>query len=187
MNGLAGNQQRAPRSNPPRGFSLVEVLVALVVVSVGLLGLAKMESLALSSTTVAGVRSVVAGQAANLAAMMHANQDFWQNSIVYTSKTFDSTTIPTAAKDCTTSGAAACVPQSMADYDLKFWGTALKGVLPIYSTTITCSLPTNVTPVSCVIRITWFDNAVAMTTQQTNGSIAAVAALPTTYTLYVQP
>ena len=39
-----------------RGFSLVEILVALIVSSIGLLGLAKMEALALASTDVAGTR-----------------------------------------------------------------------------------------------------------------------------------
>ena len=46
------------------GFSLVEVMVALIVVSVGLLGLAKMEAVALASTTVAGNRSLAAIEAA---------------------------------------------------------------------------------------------------------------------------
>ena len=40
-------RRAAPRP-AARGFSLVEVLVSLVVVSVGLLGLAKMESLAIA-------------------------------------------------------------------------------------------------------------------------------------------
>jgi type IV pilus assembly protein PilV len=186
MNERRCNKQSTVQSNLARGFSLVEVLVALVVVSVGLLGLAKMESLALSSTTVAGVRSVAAGQAANLAAMMHADQDFWQSSIVPISTTFTSATIPAAAQVCTTPGISACGPQAMASYDLNVWATALKGVLPFYSTTITCSVPAGTAPASCVIQITWFDNAVAMTAQQANGTVA-MSALATNYTLFVQP
>ena len=42
-----------PRYRRARGFSLMEVMVALVVSTVGLLGLAKMEALAISSTGVA--------------------------------------------------------------------------------------------------------------------------------------
>ena len=39
------------------GFSLVEVMVALVVICVGLLGIAKMQALALSNTTTSRLRA----------------------------------------------------------------------------------------------------------------------------------
>ena len=41
-----------------RGFSLVEVMVAVVVLCVGLLGVAHMQALALSNTTTARMRSL---------------------------------------------------------------------------------------------------------------------------------
>ncbi|HUD32460.1 MAG TPA: type IV pilus modification protein PilV, partial [Variovorax sp.] len=59
------------------GFTLLEVLVAIVLVSIGLLGFAKMQALALSSTSVAGNRSMVSMQAGSLAAAMHGNRAFW--------------------------------------------------------------------------------------------------------------
>ena len=40
------------------GFSLIEVMVALIIVSVGLLGIAKMQALAYASTGIAGKRSL---------------------------------------------------------------------------------------------------------------------------------
>ena len=60
-----------------RGFSLIEVLVALVVVSIGLLGIAKMQAIAYSSTGVASKRSLAAIEAASLASSMHANRAYW--------------------------------------------------------------------------------------------------------------
>src|ERR1700735_3101250 len=60
-----------------RGFSLVEVMVALIIIAVGMLGIAKMQALALSTTESSGVRSLVAIEAASLAASMHANRDYW--------------------------------------------------------------------------------------------------------------
>src|SRR3981189_1478832 len=60
-----------------RGFSLVEVMGALIIVSVGLLGIAKMQALALSSTGTARLRSLAALEAASLAASMHADRAYW--------------------------------------------------------------------------------------------------------------
>lgn len=185
------NAHRERISRPARqgsaGFSLVEVLVALVVVSIGLLGLAKMESLALSSTTVAGARSIAAIEAASMAAMMHANPDFWQTSLAYPTTTITSAAGGNpfaAAPTCVVAGAAACTPNAMANYDLRLWAAALAPVLPTYSATITCS---TTLPITCVIQINWADNAVAMTSQQTAAALAALVGNGTFYTMYVQP
>src|ERR1700727_3977341 len=61
-----------------RGFSLMEVIVALVVSPVGLLGLAKMEALAMSSTGVASSRSLAAIEASSLAAATHPTPGYSQ-------------------------------------------------------------------------------------------------------------
>ena len=45
------------------GFTLIEVLVAVVVIAIGLLGIAKMQALAYASTSTASLRSLVALQA----------------------------------------------------------------------------------------------------------------------------
>jgi type IV pilus assembly protein PilV len=66
-----------------RGFSLVEVMVALIVICVGLLGIAKLEALMLSSTGTSRLRSLVALQASSLAAAMHADRDYWDGSSSY--------------------------------------------------------------------------------------------------------
>src|SRR5579871_1527755 len=72
---------RAHSLRPPAaGFSLIEVMVALIVLSVGLLGIARMQTLALSSTNVASKRSLAAIEAASLAASMHENRGYWANS-----------------------------------------------------------------------------------------------------------
>ena len=64
-----------------RGFTLLEVLVAILVTSVGLLGLAKMQALAVSSTQVASSKSIIAMQTAGLAAAMHGNRAYWGNGL----------------------------------------------------------------------------------------------------------
>jgi type IV pilus assembly protein PilV len=60
-----------------RGFTLLEVMVALVITSIGLLGIAKIQALAYASTGTASMRSLVALQAAGLAAAMHADRGYW--------------------------------------------------------------------------------------------------------------
>jgi type IV pilus assembly protein PilV len=59
------------------GFSLVEVMVAVVVICVGLLGIAKMQALALSNSNTSRLRSLAAIEAAGLAAAMHSNREYW--------------------------------------------------------------------------------------------------------------
>jgi type IV pilus assembly protein PilV len=167
------------------GFSLVEVMVALVVVSIGLLGLAKMESLALSSTNVAGSRALAAMEASSLAAAMHANPGYWAAGLAPGSTTIyydtggtlqiSDTGLATAA----TCLNAVCTTAQMAAYDVQQWAIDLKAVLPAPLATIACS--TSGFPVTCTVKVQWAENAVAGNAQQT------VALAAPTYTLFVQP
>jgi type IV pilus assembly protein PilV len=170
-----------------RGFSLVEVMVALVVMSIGLLGIAKMQAAALSNTAIASTRSLAAIEAASLAASMHANRGYWSSPKVAASITLQGATVtPNVANpvDCT---AATCAPADLAEYDLQQWTTAALQVLPPdYLATITCT-PT-VTPPNCTIQIQWAVKSVAV-----NKDGQAQAANPNLslnlpqYELYVEP
>jgi len=179
---------RHPTSVRSGGFSLVEVMVALVVVSVGLLGLAKMESLALSSTSVAGSRALAAIEASSLASAMHANPGYWAAGVAPASTTIyydtslalqiSDTGLATAAT-CYTAGSGSCTPAQMAAFDVRSWANDLRLVLPAPFATITCS--TTGFPVTCTVTVQWAENAVAGNAQQT------VALAAPTYTLFVQP
>jgi type IV pilus assembly protein PilV len=183
---------RHPTRARAGGFSLVEVMVALVVVSVGLLGLAKMESLALSSTSVAGSRALAAIQAASMAAAMHANPSYWgaglapstgSTTIYYDSsgalQISDTNLATVKTGGCLTAGTGSCTVGEMAAYDVQQWAVALKQVLPAPFATIVCN--TNGFPVTCTVTVQWAENAVAGNAQQT------VALAAPTYTLFVQP
>jgi type IV pilus assembly protein PilV len=170
-------------------------MVALVVCSIGLLGLAKMESLALASTSVAGTRSLVALEAESLAARMHADRGYWAGGFALATTTLQgangtltlsNAALPIATASCTTPGANSCVPATMAAFDLAQFGNALTKVVPYYLTTITCS--TTGLPVTCTIQIQWSETAVAMNAQQTTGGGGDITSLAApTYTLFVQP
>jgi type IV pilus assembly protein PilV len=167
-----------------RGFSLMEVMVALVVSTIGLLGLAKMEALAMSSTGVASSRSLAAIEASSLAAAMHANPGYWQAGTAQASYTISgtATTNPYAASPtCTLTGTSSCSVQAMAFNDLNQWAGAVSQVLPGYVATINCSQANF--PVTCTIELQWTENGVAVNAQQTQmGSL-----VPAQYILFVQP
>jgi type IV pilus assembly protein PilV len=62
-----------------RGFSLVEVLVALLVISIGLLGIAKMQGLALANTNGGRIRALAAIEAESLRSTMQTERNYWAN------------------------------------------------------------------------------------------------------------
>ncbi len=187
-----------------RGFTLVEVMVALIVISVGLLGVVGMEALALSSTTNARMRSLAAIEAAGLAATMHTNRDFWLfNAINATvqgtpgswSITDSSGQLNVAMPDCTSSGPDPCTPAGLAAYDTQNWAASLVTLLPNPTATISC--PNATPPLTCTITIVWVESSVSLSAQQQAAASSAAAQMSSggsapgyennSYTLYVQP
>jgi type IV pilus assembly protein PilV len=175
--------RRAHYNRRARGFSLVEVLVALIVIAVGLLGIATMQALALASTTTASMRSLAAMEAASLAASMHSNRAFWASGLALQAPGFTvagSTLSPssygTAVVNCT----SYCDKTSMATYDLQQWAAALSALLPNVQASVICS-PNVGVPVTCTITISWSEKVVAANAQAGN------AMQGPSYTLLVEP
>jgi type IV pilus assembly protein PilV len=199
-----------------RGFSLIEVLIALIVISVGLLGIAKLEALMLSSTGTSRLRSLVAIQAESLAAAMHSNRDYWDNPALGTfaltateaagSTTFGGTPSALASEaqsppSCqetspgTSSPPTCTVTQDMAAFDLSQWagsgsGTGAKGmasVLQNSTTTISCAPNAALNNVvTCTIAITWNEKTIAANNQESQFG-APTAFQSQTYTLVIEP
>lgn len=199
------------------GFSLMEVMVAVIVICVGLLGIAKMQSLALSNTTVSRQRALAAFEAASMASAMHANINYWSGTVPanfqlsITSTPVVTVTVPADAvlqadiiadlaqvpspNACiaTAGGAAMCGdPQgrALAAFDVaRWWANSVSPLLPNPSASIQCSqLAGAAAPMSCQIQITWSEKAVAMNSQEAGQANQANVQFQTpTYTLYVQP
>jgi type IV pilus assembly protein PilV len=181
------------------GFSLVEVLVALIVISIGLLGIAKLQAVALSSTSTAGKRSLAAIQAASLASSMHADRAYWCLSTTLgclgpapVTATISGATVTAASDPRLTSGADCwnsrpCTAVNMAAYDLTNWALSAQSILPGYTATIACPLPPAATyPLTCTITLTWTENTVAANAQGNQGGGTAAFQTPV-YVLYVEP
>jgi type IV pilus assembly protein PilV len=208
LSSLSAKRQRcgsAGRSSA-RGFSLIEVMIAVLVVSLGLLGVAKLEAVSYSSTTVANKRSLAAFEAASLAAAMHVNRGYWTNTdpaganITLQGTAF--TVVAGAANlaaslgtvapaipgpgTCTSPATTPCAVTDLAAYDLMNWAASLNAVLPNDTATIACGA---LTPISCTITINWGESSVATNSAEATQQVAdPTAAFETpTYTLYVQP
>ena len=189
------------RKGAQAGFTLVETMVALLIISIGLLGIAKMQALALSSTGTARMRSIAAIEAASMASMMRANPAYWSSitkDLTVTVKAVDAsvsasdTAVVAPGAGCTT--AAPCTGAQLAGYDLSTWGTALKQTMPPNATaTITCPAGSATKPVSCTIQVNWTENLVESNTGMTstdtaaNNNTALQKTAATHFILYVEP
>ena len=191
------------------GFSLVEVMVALLVVSIGMLGIAKMQALALASTGTAKMRSLASIEAASLASTIHADHRYWfyltgaltvtVSSAGAVASTQDSTLNSTAGAGrptpCTAvPPATPCTAAQIAAQDLGEWADGIIGILPPNSaSTISCNAPSATTTVECKIDITWTENVVASDVGQNSSATQAQNATAlqnitsSRYTLYVDP
>jgi type IV pilus assembly protein PilV len=196
---------RSLRSNVTaraRGFSLVEVMVALIIICVGLLGIAKLEALMLSSTGTSRLRALVALQAASLADTMHADRDYWGGNSVYWvpangnlaltatvanggTPAWVGTNAPAVAGDPVCLNVV-CNSVQLATYDLDQWASDLKQVLQNSTSTIGCSLAVATNVVSCTIQVQWTENTVAANSQEATAG-APAAFQQQTYALVVQP
>jgi type IV pilus assembly protein PilV len=167
-----------------KGFSLIEVLVALVVIAIGLLGIAKMQVLALTETANASRRSIAAIEAASLVASMHANNYYWASGFAPASFTVVGTNIsdPTLSQPVNCDNGAQCTAAQLAAYDVQQWAKELASVVPNPSSTIGCTNTPGV-PVVCSIEISWSEQQMGVNQQGSGGPQMQAP----TYILHVEP
>jgi type IV pilus assembly protein PilV len=193
----AGGEQRidpgedAPGPwRPPRvarRFTMIEVLVSILLIGVGLLGIAQLQALALASVAASRLRSLAAIEAASLAASMHADRAYWASGaaaptpVVVLGRSISDATLAASVACTTASGPPArCSPPQLAAWDVQRWAAAVGALFPNPVSTIRCTT-TVAAPVGCTIEIAWND-----------GEPAPERALPPApggpaYTLYVEP
>lgn len=187
--------QRPVRRTVARGFTLLEVLVAILVVAIGLLGLAKMQALAVSNTQVSSTRSLIALQASSLGAAMQGNKGYWAAGVAPASFSTQGSTVTDATGVLTQTIATCfsasvpttpvCTPAQLAAYDLQTWARNMAAQFPSYAANFACNSVAGA-PVSCTITITWSEKYVALNRTTAAASGAAQTATQS-YTLYVAP
>jgi len=105
-----------------KGFTLLEVVIALLVLSIGLLGLAGLQTVGLRSNQMAIMRTLATQSASDMSDRMHANPA----GVDAQAYVFGlNAGRPATAANCT---AVPCSPAQVADYDVDAWLTRLEGL-----------------------------------------------------------
>jgi type IV pilus assembly protein PilV len=134
------------------GFSLIEVLVALFVLSLGLLGLAALQTTAFRFNTQSYQRTQAVIQAYDILDRIRANPA-GKNGGLY--NTVAMGYLPSSPPDCLS---AACTETQMANYDIFQWNTANAAML----TSGQGSISTDAAGIRSV-TIQWLENDLQMT------------------------
>ena len=108
--GLFGSTQQ--------GFTLLEVLIALLVLSIGLLGLAALQTTGLRSNEMASMRTTSTMLAYDITDRMRANAQ----GIIDDDYVIDTDLITETVTDCTSND---CTTEQLALYDLNQWKNAV--------------------------------------------------------------
>lgn len=128
-----------------RGFNLIEALVAAVVLSMGLLGIAALQLTGMRNTQGSYYRSQAVTLMNDISERIYANTPGMSSYAGFDTSSgataCSSTTAPTACAMSTASTVAACTPAQMAAYDVYAVGCGVNGVtsmLPNGSMQIVC-------------------------------------------------
>lgn len=122
-----------PHRPAQAGFTMVEVLVAVLVLSIGLIGLASLQGVSLQFNNSAYLRSQATNLAYDMADRVRANRQVALNSGAYNLDPAD----------------AAPVPGDLASTDLAEWRTALQTMLPAGTGGVTVAAGGALTVVVC--------------------------------------
>lgn len=155
------------RAKPPtKGFSLLEVLVALLVFSLGLIGLAGLMLVSAKTNHGAYLRSQAVFLAGNLADRMRANAvGVWQNLYV------GDYPVGPNGQTC----AQPCTPNQLADHDRDDWSAMLTNLMPNSGANVACARAPDAPALSaqqilsrppydglCTLTVTWSEQNLAL-------------------------
>lgn len=140
------NQPSLPQTQQS-GFSLLEVLISLIILAIGLLGIAGLQATGLKQNHSAYMRSQATQFAYDIADRMRANMTA-VDSYSTADPCPDQAQTDPLPNDCT----AGCSPIQMAANDLCEWRSAISETLPLDETTISKASGIH------TITINWDDN-----------------------------
>jgi type IV pilus assembly protein PilV len=147
-----------------RGFGLIEALVAMAVLSIGLVGLARLQTAGLRASHTATLRMVAVEKAIEIVERMRANPlgvvDAAGNS------SYDlpagSATVDAGCADTAAAAAAICTPAQIAAHDYRVWTTDLTRAFPNMSPSGAIDVRTDTTPPTVTVTVNWTERGRAL-------------------------
>ncbi|MHB1141383.1 MAG: type IV pilus modification protein PilV [Sulfuricaulis sp.] len=143
--------QRGGVNRVARGFTMVEVLVSMLILAIGLLGLAGLQASGLRYSGNSALRTQALLLSQDISERMRANPTGVSAS------NYEVTTLPTSyTTDC---GAATCTPAALATYDLVKWKNTIDSRLPAGASATIDVAPDSPSAgiTTVVITLTWDD------------------------------
>ena len=167
----------SPSARRSAGFTIIEVAIAMLVLAVGLLGVAGLQATGMQSTYQSHQRSVAMAQARDLADRMRAN-------LAGTRAAEYVKTIPAAppSPDCESAGNA-CDAAQLAKSDLYNWDSMNGQLLPSGQGSVTCTDIDPGTPAvlesgtACLVTLRWDGDRTAATGTGCSGSSSDLTCL----------
>jgi type IV pilus assembly protein PilV len=137
-----GSQKTATQS----GFSLVEVLITLVIMSVGMLGIAGLYVQGLQAGRTSMFRHQAVTLGGDVADRIRANPT---GGIAYEAAT--------GANNSCVGGTVNCTPAQMAANDILLWGTQVSAALPSGAIAVDYTAGAGIVPASYDITVSWVE------------------------------
>jgi type IV pilus assembly protein PilV len=148
-----------PFSLPPPGFTLLEILIAIVVLSFGLMGLAGIQAVGIKNTHSANLRTLAIQQAYDMADRMRANADGVISGQYSALPATLPATIP-ADPGCISTG---CSSSQLRDYDQRLWNLNNSAMLPSGTGGVVLATGATIPNKRYIITVMWDDNRTGAT------------------------
>ena len=132
-----------------RGFTLLEVLISVLILALGLVGVATLLITSSVHTEASLHRSQASTLAREIVERMRVNVQQAKAG------SYDILTLPSLAQNCEGSGAD-CTAEQMRDHDLRVWAARVQALLPSGDAAI--STDTSIDPVDITITMSWDDS-----------------------------
>jgi len=152
---------RTARVRRQGGFGLIEALVAMAVLSIGLIGLARLQTHALRAAYTATQRTVAVAKAAEIVERMRANPIGVLDA--NDASSYDiragSSFAEHGCDDRPGAVASSCTPAQLAEHDYTRWTASLTRDMPGTSPSGDIAVQTGTTPPTVTVTINWTERS----------------------------